>query len=45
VVIPQNIAEEVLHRAEDKVRGENQVRKALAAGMSATEAFARFGIL
>jgi 4-hydroxy-4-methyl-2-oxoglutarate aldolase len=45
VAIPQGIAEEVLCRAEEKVRGENQVRKALAAGMSATEAFARYGIL
>ncbi len=45
VAIPQSIAEEVLRRAEEKVSGENQVRKALAAGMSATEAFQRFGIL
>lgn len=45
VAIPQSIAEEVLHRAEEKVKGENQVRKALGGGMSATEAFQRFGIL
>ncbi|GIW84566.1 MAG: demethylmenaquinone methyltransferase [Gemmataceae bacterium] len=45
VAIPQCIAEEVLRRAEEKVSGENQVRKALAAGMSVSEAFQRFGIL
>ena len=31
--------------AEEKVRGENLVRKALAEGMSVTEAFRRYGIL
>lgn len=45
VTIPQVVAEETLRLAEEKVRGENLVRKALAEGMSTTEAFARFGIL
>lgn len=45
VIIPLCVAEEVLRRAEEKVGGENLVRKALATGMSATEAFARYGIL
>lgn len=45
VVVPQGVAEEVLRRAEEKVSGENLVRQALANGMSATEAFARYGIL
>ena len=31
--------------AEEKVRGENLVRKALAEGMSVTEAFRRYGVL
>jgi regulator of RNase E activity RraA len=45
VVVPQGIAEQVLTAAEAKVRGENLVRKALAEGMSVTEAFRRYGVL
>lgn len=45
VAIPQRAAEEAITMAEDKVRGENLVRKALAEGMSVTEAFRRYGIL
>lgn len=45
VVIPHAIAEETLSKAEEKVRGENQVRKSLAEGMPVSEAFRRYGIL
>jgi 4-hydroxy-4-methyl-2-oxoglutarate aldolase len=45
VVIPQGIAEHALAAAEEKVRGENLVRKALADGMPVTEAFRRYGVL
>lgn len=45
VVVPQNAAEETLRRAEEKVSGENLVRKALAGGMSTAEAFEKYGIL
>ena len=45
VVVPQAVAEQVLTLAEEKVRGENLVRHALAEGMSVTEAFRRYGIL
>jgi regulator of RNase E activity RraA len=45
VVLPSGIADEVLAAAEEKVRGENLVRKALAEGMSVTEAFRRYGVL
>jgi 4-hydroxy-4-methyl-2-oxoglutarate aldolase len=45
VVVPNNAAEETLQLAEEKVRGENLVRKALSEGMLTTEAFAKFGIL
>jgi 4-hydroxy-4-methyl-2-oxoglutarate aldolase len=45
VVVPQGIAEHVLTAAEAKVRGEDLVRKALAEGMSVTEAFRRYGVL
>jgi hypothetical protein len=45
VVVPHAIAEEVLRLAEEKVSGENLVRKALAGGMSSTEAFKKYGIL
>lgn len=45
VVVPQSIAAQTLEKAEEKVRGENLVRKKLAEGMSASEAFQRYGIL
>jgi len=45
VVLPQAVAELALAAAEEKVRGENLVRQKLAAGMSATEAFRRYGVL
>jgi regulator of RNase E activity RraA len=45
VVIPKIVAEETLKLAEEKVSGENLVRKALQGGMSASEAFKTYGIL
>jgi len=45
VVVPHAAAEETLRLAEEKVCGENLVRKALAGGMSTTEAFKKYGIL
>jgi 4-hydroxy-4-methyl-2-oxoglutarate aldolase len=45
VVIPRDVAEQALRLAEEKVRGENLVRQALAGGMSVTEAFRRYGVL
>lgn len=44
-VIPQQAEEEVFVRALEKARGEKLVRKAIEGGMSATEAFATFGIM
>lgn len=45
LVIPKEVAEEVLEKALEKAAGEKTVRKAIENGMSATEAFATFGIL
>lgn len=45
VVVPQGMAEEVLGRALEKVRGENKVREELARGRSAREVFEEYGIL
>jgi regulator of RNase E activity RraA len=45
VVIPQDVAEQALTSAEEKVHDENLVRQALAGGMSVTEAFRRYGVL
>lgn len=45
VVIPRDVAEETITLAEEKIRGENLVRKALSEGMSVTEAFRVHGIL
>jgi regulator of RNase E activity RraA len=44
-VIPRQAEEEAFRRALEKVRGERLVRQALEAGDSATEAFARYGIM
>lgn len=45
LVIPQSISEEVCTKALEKARGEKLVRKAIEGGMSATDAFKKFGIL
>lgn len=45
LIIPRGIHEEVLARALEKAAGEKTVKQAIQGGMSATEAFARFGIL
>jgi regulator of RNase E activity RraA len=44
-VIPQEAEEEAFRRALEKVRGEQLVRQALENGESASDAFARFGIM
>ncbi|MDR1533587.1 MAG: RraA family protein [Planctomycetota bacterium] len=45
LVIPAAVAEEALERALEKAAGEKVVRKAIENGMTATAAFAKFGIL
>lgn len=45
VVIPRDAERDIVTAAVAKVRGESQVRKALENGMSAREAFDRYGIL
>jgi regulator of RNase E activity RraA len=45
VFVPARVEGEVLEAAFLKVGGEGRVRQALRSGMSATEAFAKFGIL
>jgi regulator of RNase E activity RraA len=45
LIIPKEIHVEVLEKALEKAAGEKTVRKAIENGMSATEAFATYGIL
>lgn len=45
LIIPKDIKDEVLEKAIEKAKGEKKVRKAIEGGMSATAAFAEFGIL
>lgn len=45
LIIPKDVADEVLEKALEKAAGEKVVRKAIENGMSATAAFAEFGIL
>jgi 4-hydroxy-4-methyl-2-oxoglutarate aldolase len=45
VVVPQQAEDAVIRRAWDKVHAENEVRDAIKAGMKASDAFARFGVL
>ena len=45
VVVPQQVEAEVLALAWAKVHDENEVRTAIASGMKAVDAFARFGVL
>lgn len=45
VVVPRRVEDAVIRRAWEKVHAEDQVRKAIAGGMKATEAYATFGVL
>lgn len=45
VVVPHKVEAEVIRRAWEKVHAENEVREAIAGGLSATEAFQKYGIL
>ena len=45
IVIPQKVEEEVIRKAMEKASTESRVRIAIAGGMSAVDAFARFGVL
>lgn len=45
LIVPKEIVEEVIEKALEKAAGEKLVRKAIEGGMSATDAFAKFGIL
>ena len=44
-IVPREAEEDVITRALEKARGEKLVRKAIEDGMSAREAFDRFGIM
>jgi regulator of RNase E activity RraA len=44
-IVPREIEEEVFTRSLEKARGEKLVKKAIDAGMSAREAFDKFGIM
>ena len=45
LVVPAEDEREVIYEALEKVRGENAVRRAIEEGMSAREAFERYGIM
>jgi regulator of RNase E activity RraA len=45
VVVPKRLEREIIEKALEKARGEKVVRKAIEGGMSATDAFKKFGIL
>ncbi|MBT8359970.1 MAG: RraA family protein [Deltaproteobacteria bacterium] len=45
IVIPKEAEEEIIARALEKARGEKLVAKAIRGGMSAVEAFEKFGIM
>lgn len=45
VVVPSEVAEEAITRAEEKVSGENLVRDKLAEGMPVWEAFRTYGVI
>jgi len=44
-VIPRAVETEVFTKALEKARGEKRVRKAIEGGMSAVQAFKKFGIM
>ena len=44
-VVPRAVEAAVVRRAWDKFHAENEVRDAIAGGMLAAEAFAKYGVL
>ncbi len=44
-IVPRQAEEEIITKALEKARGEKLVRKAIESGMSAREAFDKFGIM
>lgn len=45
VVVPQAVEDEAIQRAWAKVHAENETRDAIRAGMKATDAYEKFGVL
>ena len=45
VLVPQHVEAKVVQAAWEKSQTENQVRNAVAGGMSATQAYAKYGVL
>jgi regulator of RNase E activity RraA len=45
VVVPKEIAPEVIEKAWEKVQGENTVREELRAGAGVVKTFEKYGIL
>jgi regulator of RNase E activity RraA len=45
LVIPREVETATIRQALEKVSAENQVRKAIETGMSATEAYRQFGVM
>lgn len=45
LIIPRQVSDEVIEKALEKASGEKDVRKAIEGGMTATDAFKKFGIL
>jgi 4-hydroxy-4-methyl-2-oxoglutarate aldolase len=45
VLVPRAVESEVVQAAWDKVHAENEVRAAIAGGMTAGEAFKKYGVL
>ena len=45
IIIPKELEEKVIQEALEKVKGENLFVNAIKIGMTATEAFKKFGVL
>jgi regulator of RNase E activity RraA len=45
VVVPQEVEEQVIRAAWEKIHAENEVRDAIRGGLGAVEAFRRYGVL
>lgn len=44
LIIPQHLEQDAIQRAVDKASTENQVERAIKEGMSASEAYVKFGV-
>jgi regulator of RNase E activity RraA len=45
LAVPQKLETEIIEKALDKVKGEDEVARAIRSGMSSVNAFTKYGVM